>query len=575
MKKNYNFLTYIIFFSLGLNLFAFKSSLLFHQQLTLVLLLVLLISWCAAHFQWSILEWLKNHRFLVIIFFSVIISLALFGRDLQAQWGVIDDHEIMSFIGTRGYLPLTQIPNKLLQTEVGKPGQALRYRPTYYFLRLLETSLWGKNATLWYATRLVILITSLSLAWLLLQKWLGFYVSGLFLTYLLSFSYWKDIFARLGPGETYAVFGLTLFCWCFYQICTSLAGLQKNRLRWELLGLAVGSLICVGSKENFLLLLLPFLFLFVFAWRKKKLTLTLASLAVVTTAFFILVGASVIIATQRIGQDVYANLATPISRIKVLAAGVKTSQSKEMMVAIGLVGVLLAYLYLGSPETSKIIASTKKTLFWLMLLWTIYLSQYVFYNGVWPNANRYDFPGMLVLPFFGLIVLLLIEKILKEVDVSLVIRKGLRAGVLLSFSFAIVTSGFAQIEAAVKQNVQETTAFTQRIKQITDRVRQHPAAYVVVESSNAWDYEATVSYERFLRAYQVTNPLVLRIHSYSPSSASTALEKQIASILVIKSSLGGNGYDPLSNLQNQPSGCYSLNITKGINLKPTDCIPLP
>lgn len=72
----------------------------------------------------------------------------------NAELWVIDDHQIIRYLGADGDLPLTEIPTTLLHgTEVGQYASALRFRPGYYLLKLLETSLWGDSVWLWYATR--------------------------------------------------------------------------------------------------------------------------------------------------------------------------------------------------------------------------------------------------------------------------------------------------------------------------------------------------------------------------------------------------------------------------------------
>src|SRR5262245_38435110 len=84
-------------------------------------------------------------------------SAGLLYPNFSAGWGIIDDHEVMAFVGNQGHLGLGQIPQLLGKTEVVKIGQRFpRYRPTYYFLRLLETALWRNDPFFWYAFRVVL-----------------------------------------------------------------------------------------------------------------------------------------------------------------------------------------------------------------------------------------------------------------------------------------------------------------------------------------------------------------------------------------------------------------------------------
>jgi hypothetical protein len=89
-------------------------------------------------------------NFLVIACLSGALSFLLIGRQVyQANWGLIDDHEIFYFPGPDLHLPLTDVWNTLLaKTEVGSLQG--HFRPGYYAVKLIEASLWGGNVHLWY-----------------------------------------------------------------------------------------------------------------------------------------------------------------------------------------------------------------------------------------------------------------------------------------------------------------------------------------------------------------------------------------------------------------------------------------
>ena len=76
---------------------------------------------------------------LLLVAGAGVVAYALFGSMLGAKWSPIDDHEIMWFLGPDGRIGWSEIPRVLMtQTEVGHFGGALaRYRPSYYFLRVL------------------------------------------------------------------------------------------------------------------------------------------------------------------------------------------------------------------------------------------------------------------------------------------------------------------------------------------------------------------------------------------------------------------------------------------------------
>jgi hypothetical protein len=92
---------------------------------------------------------------LLVPYFAV--SYHFFGPFVSAKFGLIDDHEILRFLGPNHVVRFWDIPRLLItKTEVGQWGTSSRLRPIYYILRLVETALWGDHAGLWYLTRIVL-----------------------------------------------------------------------------------------------------------------------------------------------------------------------------------------------------------------------------------------------------------------------------------------------------------------------------------------------------------------------------------------------------------------------------------
>ncbi|OJX66511.1 MAG: hypothetical protein BGO94_06490 [Micrococcales bacterium 72-143] len=66
---------------------------------------------------------------------------AFFGQLRHARLGLIDDHEILRFLGSDHRLLLWEIPSVLGTTELANWGEDGRFRPAYYFLRAVEVAL--------------------------------------------------------------------------------------------------------------------------------------------------------------------------------------------------------------------------------------------------------------------------------------------------------------------------------------------------------------------------------------------------------------------------------------------------
>ena len=129
------------------------------------------------------------------------ITIYVMGRQIwEANWWLIDDHEIFLFLGHRNHLPFSELFSTMLaKTEVGT-WQG-RYRPVYYFLRILETCLWGNNVHLWYLTLAVTMAIFIGALWWALSRFLPFWLSLAALIPVITLYFWSDIWTRLGPCE--------------------------------------------------------------------------------------------------------------------------------------------------------------------------------------------------------------------------------------------------------------------------------------------------------------------------------------------------------------------------------------
>ncbi len=158
-------------------------------------------------------------RWLPWIVFAVF-GFYLIGNNFNAKLGMIDDHEIAMFLGSDGKVSVDEFPKEILKTEIGQWGSYLRYRPSYYTLRVLETALWRDDARLWYLSRYLMLVVSMVLGYQIMIMYFPQIVSYLFIFYIMTMPFWPDMLTRLGPSEMYALPAVLLFVY----------GLIKNKL---------------------------------------------------------------------------------------------------------------------------------------------------------------------------------------------------------------------------------------------------------------------------------------------------------------------------------------------------------
>lgn len=504
-------------------------------------------------------DWPAKHQYLVAFLGASLLVAALFGKSLQAEWGIIDDHEIMTYLGPRERLPMSEIPSLLMQKEVGSPGKSLRYRPAYYFLRLMETALWGKNCTLWYLARAVMLAISIALIWLILWPSFGFAASALFLAYLMSLPLWSDIFAKLGPAETYAVFGLALFAFFASRLAGAAGPAGRRSVAWGWAGAYLGAAICIGAKENFVILIFPFAALAWVAIKRRRFGIggAISSLLVLTTTG--LVAGSTIIATKNAHSDIYGHPVGLSIMFKNLADSFKVSDCRVMLLILAAVlGALLYQLWSGSRRET--VNFTIKTAIAVAVCALVYSSQFVFYSGAWPAGNRYDFPGILAPAFAWMFAARFGLRLLEDAKAKESITCGLRWGMMAGLCLLIAQRGYSALLNRVADNVAVTRSFKKQLTDTLKILKADPSAALVIESKSVGEYEPIISFARFLRAYGVTNPIFFKTSGYSADPRSP-LERQLGGYLASLEANGGDGYSPLAELEKHPGPRYGLLVT--------------
>jgi hypothetical protein len=549
---------FLIFLYLSLSLFDFQVIFILKNSLTYILLGFLGLSFIFELYPKSkVAKLVRKHTKTIIVIMTAIMVFVLFGKNLQARWGPIDDHEIMSYLGTDQRLSLTEIPKILAGSETGNPGKSLRYRPMYQTLRLVETATWGNNAHLWYIFRLVILVTALALLWYLLEPITGIIPSGLVIVYLLTYQMWADMFSRLGPSETYTVLALAVYAWGYSRLFKQVQN-KKGLETLPIIAWALGTFICVGAKENFALLLIPNLLLGLYILYRRNSNKIFTTSFIVTTAWTIFVAAAFVIAVATAGTDVYGSSVGAISRLSVINTGMRHVQSKTIILTTMIAAFFLFVQFWVGKVKSDLFKSTLLFIGLCLVYEAIFISQFVFYNADWPNHSRYDFPGVLIIPFFYGTLLLFVKKILDTYKVEPTVVLGLKYGALLGLIFVIIMRGYVAIQVRIEQNAQKTQAYTAQIEKLAKLLVTNPDKVVIIVSGNPWDYEPIYAYSQFLRAYGVTNTMYLKLENYSPATVANGIEKRLATELQTMQLNGGWGYEPLpENLDN----CYSILLT--------------
>lgn len=523
------------------------------------------------------------HRFTrtqrrILAFGGLIVLLGLgfylWGENLHANWWIVDDHLIVNLIGQGHYLPWAELPQRAQMAghiTYIFPFQGPRFQPMFWLFWAFEAALWGDQPFLWYFFIISIFILATVVTWQLLKPALGVVNSLLFTIYLTTFSFWIDIFTRLGAAEVYALFGLTWYALAFVRLSRHYRG-ELAMSRWNVRGywalLAVAGIISIGSKENFVFLILPSAAFLVYLVWKGQLPVAGGHALGATILWGLLSLASVLYVNTTLGRDEYGTSTAVEDRLSSIAVGfAHLFLTPPQIIAYGLLLILLIaamiYLYRQRAKLALLKLSRNAVLCALLIagLLLIVFSQLYMYDGRLPLNNRYDFPGVLAAPLVWLLGMLLFVTIVR---VTLRRRFFVTLTTVLFATFllgAIALTGCSAAQTASQTNVERTRAFADGLNEIQTTLTANPNVPLVLDTHSGLDEEPSQSVVEFLRRDGVTNPIFLRYQSTDPAEFNDAL----AQILAKRMSQVAQGALPSSYYQayvHFPGGaCYSVSFS--------------
>jgi hypothetical protein len=463
-------------------------------------------------------------KLLFIVVFSSAVSYFLLSRNLDAEFGIIDDHRILFFLGPDKKLALSDIPRLFLASSGGRPFETPRYTPVQFILWFVEAFLWGDSACLWYLSRLLLFALSFFIYWRLFERKIGLVAGFVFIVSLFSFPFWSQTFTRLLTSEVYALPATAIHFLGFVRVVEETgyytARKWKSVLNWTLV--FIGAIVAIGVKENFLFLLLPTGILFIFAWRERILNWLAVSYTALIFAFGAFVASSVIYVLRITGTDLYNRSVEPSAISKLVYPAFSAllfDKTVLLCIAIVFAVFLLRSIVVtnGNDAETQAVCRRSLSVFLLTFLGSIalYASQYIFYTGHWPIGNRYDFPGVYAKPliFFATAAFI--------VSISDTFKNGryLKIVTLVLFSMLMALrvdfAGLSMTRQESAKNAAVTSDFNRKINHVAQELKSEPAANLMLVINDPRYYEHLLSAPRFLRYHGVKNPIYLWVPEYS------------------------------------------------------------
>jgi hypothetical protein len=502
----------------------------------------------------------------IIFSLSTVLAFWLIGRQVfYANWGIVDDHAVFSFMGTHQRMPITDFVHALLtKTEIGDPN-GTRFRPSYYFFMLMETAAWGRNVHLWYLTQTFLFATFIASLWWLLSKFVRIGLAAALVLPILSLPFWGDVWARLGPSEIYGTWALGLMLFGGYLAIKSP---DEGDRKWGAILVTFAALLLIGSKETFIPLSGAAVVVLVFAGFTSRIPVWM------TVCFSLAIGAyaaAIVFVIQKVvlasGQDFYANT-IDIRQLLGIAghALYAATVGNGLAVCYAVVIVFFGYCARRAKRDMRDWLVSSCTIVAIFIFMAgVYFSQQVVYRGQLPLQMRYDFPASLFVPFS---IYLLICYVFYQMRCYL--QSRIVGYISIFFAVAIFAAyaprlalgfGSKSLAKAVNANIQKTDLFFNEISALAESARQQPRSPIILEVYGLEAFESVTAIQIYVRAMGAENPISIRLHI--PDGSKGALYDMLERRMRTVEKEGDSRFVPLAkSLANPENGCISVGINE-------------
>lgn len=492
---------------------------------------------------------------------AILLSLAIFSPLMQIEWGLTDDYELVELFDDQGHFPAAKFSTELrTYPELGgalkTQGNAPRFRPVYYFWKFSELFGWGDQPHGFGFDRLLCLILFLWGMHRAFQNFTDPLTAALLTSSLLVFRCHYDIWPRLGPSEAQAAIGLAFFAAGFSRLWTRpnssfRASLWKSLFPW--LVMDFGLLWAVGSKENFVVLILPWGFLILrelYQRRTPRVALVANSVTLLLCGGFLAILKYKINLTRN--QNIYGTEVHSQALASLLPAALKSYFFSGQGIALL---IFLAIVLLVLCNASLPVKNFRRTLGDILLIAAcfagLYVSQFLFYAGdldwrIGGNA-RYEFPAVFCwfLPA-GLIAYRATSTSVLH-GVTPWTRRQLWCLVTILAFLPGILGGPHHLATFVRTQIDDTRALKNFLDQAAALCHADPQRSLIIEATTPLSFEqAVLSMPKALRHAKIKNPLYLRFPQLS-ANAQAKLQPLFRNLLPEMqriSSQGGRGFLP-------------------------------
>ena len=478
----------------------------------------------------------NQHPTKTIFAISAIMAITYLSPGLFAKFGIIDDHEIINFLYEKdrngiigGFVP------SLKSTEVVSYGEASRFRPSYYPLRILESFIYGENVFIWYFVRMVGYFFSTFIIFYITVHIFGLAWAVPISLASCTFPYWADIFARLGPGEFYVTIGCSMVAWGIFNIYRSL-NLAKPHLK-HIVAITLGCLMAMGSKEYFIVLTLPVALIFLLSLKRKgRLSLgeCLSAAIIFSYAGFIFLALAIYFSSHSV--DVYSQSISLNERGMILGEFFGNKHGLVFVLEVVFMFIISCLKY-----RQKKLSNLSPMIFFIVIFIGIMVAMQIVFNGVIYSHMRYAYPWALLLTLNHIIFFYWIYLHYPIAAVRYVFW-------VLCFVILVKNSFGFKILRESLNNVERTTIFDKKMSYIKNKLDKDITIPVVLSVNDPLDsFEQVGSFVIYARYREIKNVLYL-CANYGIDAINTPRKERLHQGILNRQNNGNELLRPLGDI---------------------------
>ena len=471
---------------------------------------------------------------------------------LHADFGMIDDHEIVSILGRDNRVKISEISPLIQQWAIEHNG---RFRPGYYVLRILEAFFVGGHATLWYTNRLLLaLVSALALYWGL-RVILRPFPAGV-VTLLFFSGPQNEMWTKLGPAETYGVpLVLAGLAWITVQL---------GRHNWQPARLFPGFAVLLLAgfvKESFvpvlpgvlafIYIIMPSMLPSIVPGRPRFRPLDVLFLFLLVTG----VGTQVWLCVKML--NTYSHQYSAEISLRSFLYAIKSTLERYSKATLWFVPVVvgLAGLLPRNSQEWKEPSWRGDLMKATVLLATggflILVPQWFVHSGI-SLAGRYLTPGNLFIVFAAALGLYWCSNNFVERDRAEL--RGVVAGMLIAVSLFRLFGTYREANAAALS----THKFQTKLAEIIELKTQHPELPLLFYSTSVFDREPLISVAIFL-AVRLPNPEQPFLNTFNWETGADSPRKISLAKLIREESLEGDEhFAKISDFRGSNGRCIAV-----------------